>query len=79
MVMGILKQRRAVLYTWSCRKDGIGIIHQGANTLSLAGDAELLETITAYPEILSSRGESNCEVARQLHEWVSGGMIKLNG
>lgn len=55
------------------------VIHQVADIMNVvAGDDELLEAITAYPEILSGRGESHCEVARKLHERVSGGMISLD-
>lgn len=56
----------------------MGIIHPLADTLQLAGDAELLEANAAYIEILSGGGESDCAVARELYERLSGGMIVLN-
>lgn len=63
----------------SSNRWGVEVIYPVADIMNVvAGDDELLEANTAYPEILPGRGESHCEVARKLHERVSGGMISLD-
>lgn len=46
--------------------------------LSRIGDIELLEAIVARHEVLQSRGDTQCEVTEQFHDWVLRGMCSSN-
>lgn len=58
---------------WLGDDDMIPCLARSLLTQDLAGNIELLETITSHPQVLPSRRRSKCTTTGEFYEWFLGG------